>query len=75
MSYAGTMDAEAAFRRYEAVRGRLPGAAFPASSRRAETLEEVAGDYDAFVLDAFGVLNVGTTAIPGAVERDRKSVV
>ena len=69
MSYAGTMDAEAAFRRYEAVRGRLPDAAFPSSSRRVETLEEVAGDYDAFVLDAFGVLNVGTTAIPGAVER------
>lgn len=69
MSARGTMDAEAAFRRYEAVRGRLPGARFPAASRRAATLEEVAGDYDAFVLDAFGVLNVGATPIPGAVER------
>lgn len=69
MSAAGGLDAEGAFRRYEAVRGRLPAAAFPAASRRAATLEEVADGYDAFVLDAFGVLNVGATPIPGAVER------
>ena len=69
MRRTATMDAEAAFRRYEAVRGRLPGASFPAASRRAATLEDVMEAYDAFVLDAFGVLNVGTTPIPGAIER------
>jgi HAD superfamily hydrolase (TIGR01459 family) len=33
------------------------------------SLADVADRYDAFVLDAFGVLNVGDTPIPGAVER------
>jgi HAD superfamily hydrolase (TIGR01450 family) len=33
------------------------------------TLADVADRYDGFVLDAFGVLNVGATPIPGAVER------
>ena len=69
MRRLATMDGEAAFRRYEAVRARLPDASFPVASRRAATLEDVAGDYDAFVLDAFGVLNVGTMPIPGAVDR------
>ncbi len=64
-----TLDAEAAFLRYEAVRPRLPAATFPATSLRVETLADVADRYDAFVLDAFGVLNVGDTAIPGAVTR------
>jgi HAD superfamily hydrolase (TIGR01459 family) len=63
------LDAEAAFVRYEAIRPRLPAAAFPATSIRAATLADVADRYDAFVLDAFGVLNVGDTPIPGAVAR------
>jgi HAD superfamily hydrolase (TIGR01450 family) len=33
------------------------------------SLEEVADHVDGFLLDAFGVLNVGETAIPGAVAR------
>ncbi len=58
-----------AFSRYEAVRARLPATQFPANSLHAANLEEVADRYDAFVLDAFGVLNVGDTPIPGAVAR------
>lgn len=58
-----------AFARYEAVRHRLPSARYPASSRTVASLEEVADAVDAFVLDAFGVLNVGETAIPGAAAR------
>jgi len=65
----GPFDADWAFDRYEAVRARLPQALFPAQSDMAHDLSEVADRYDAFVLDAFGVLNVGDTAIPGAVER------
>jgi len=69
MTYAATLTRQAAFERYEAVRDRLPGAAFPAAPLKRASLAEVAPDIDAFVLDAFGVLNVGQTPIPGAVER------
>lgn len=62
-------DAEAAFLRYEAVRGRLPAARFPAEAVFARDLGEVADRWDGFVLDAFGVLNVGETPIAGAVAR------
>lgn len=60
---------EQAFDAYEAVRGRLPRAACPDACERAGSLGDVADGYDAFLLDAFGVLNVGETAIPGAPER------
>jgi HAD superfamily hydrolase (TIGR01450 family) len=62
-------DAKAAFARYEAVRTRLPAARFPQRSLFQPSLEEVADHVDGFLLDAFGVLNVGETAIPGAVAR------
>ena len=62
-------DAKAAFARYEAVRTRLPAARFPQRSLFLPSLEEVADHVDGFLLDAFGVLNVGETAIPGAVAR------
>lgn len=62
-------DAEAAFLRYEAVRSRLPAARFPAVPVLAPDLGAVADRWDGFVLDAFGVLNVGETPIPGAVAR------
>ncbi len=66
---AATIDVDAAFDRYEAVRHRLPRAHFPFASRRARDLAEIAEDFDVFILDAFGVLNVGERAIPGAVAR------
>lgn len=62
-------DAEAAFARYEAIRPRLPAAYFPLQPLVLPSLEEVADHVDGFLLDAFGVLNVGETAIPGAVAR------
>ncbi len=67
--FDGPGAAEAAFHRYEGVRPRLPVARFPASSRHLAHLSEAADHYDGFILDAFGVLNVGETAIPGAVAR------
>lgn len=66
------ISAEQAFQAYEAVRHRLPGAALLGQSyTQVETLEDLAGDYDVFLLDAFGVLNIGETAIPGTPERVR----
>lgn len=67
--FDGRLTAEQAFAAYERVRRRLPSAAFPTAPRRAATLEAVAADYDVFLLDAFGVLNVGDSPIPGAPER------
>ena len=69
MSYTTLLSTEAAFERYEQVRDRLPDAVFPETSRTMNTLADVAPHVDAFVLDAFGVLNVGGTPIAGAVER------
>lgn len=65
-----TLSADEAFAAYEAVRHRLPEAGDPDRNfRHVETLEDIAGDFDVFLLDAFGVLNIGDAAIPGTRER------
>ncbi|WP_340108360.1 HAD-IIA family hydrolase [Pikeienuella sp. HZG-20] len=63
------IDASWAFDAYEAVRGRLPSARPGSPSVRVRTLADLTGQFDVFLLDAFGVLNVGDTAISGAAER------
>lgn len=65
-----SISAQEAFAAYEAVRHRLPDAQ-PRTSvyRQISTLEEISADFDVFLLDAFGVLNIGETAIPGVRER------
>ena len=65
-------DAAWAFGAYEAVRQRLPRAGFSGEPQEAPDLAALACAYDAFLLDSFGVLNIGETAIPGAVERMRQ---
>ena len=62
-------DAVWALQQYEAVRSLLPAARMPKESVHAENLEKIADLFDAFFLDAFGVLNVGDTAIAGAAQR------
>jgi HAD superfamily hydrolase (TIGR01450 family) len=59
-------DADWAVQQYEAVRPLLPKATMPVRSNRAADLEEIADHIDVFLLDAFGVLNVGGSAIDGA---------
>ncbi len=63
------MSAQQAFAAYEAVRHRLPRVRHQGAGRRAETLADIAEDFDVFLLDAFGVLNIGDTAISGVPER------
>ena len=58
-----------AVQRYEAIQERLPTSSFPAQSIFHEHLGELVDDIDCFVLDGFGVLNIGEQAVPGAVER------
>ncbi|MEM9344282.1 MAG: HAD-IIA family hydrolase [Pseudomonadota bacterium] len=61
--------AEEALDAYEAARHRLPESAPKHDSiRKAATLADIADQFDVFLLDAFGVLNVGETVIPGAPE-------
>ena len=62
-------DCEWAFSFYEENRHRLPKSSFPKASITVDNLEVVADEFDVFVLDAFGVLNVGEGPITGAPER------
>ena len=62
-------DVESIFARYEAVRPRLPQAAQANSTHEIGSLLDAVNDIDAFVFDAFGVLNVGETPIEGAADR------
>jgi HAD superfamily hydrolase (TIGR01450 family) len=55
--------------RYESVQPRLPAATFPDSPVMRAHLGELIDDIDCFVLDGFGVLNIGERAVPGAVDR------
>ncbi|WP_425101119.1 HAD-IIA family hydrolase [Tropicibacter sp. S64] len=64
------MTVDTAFAAYEAVRHRLPAPSNTATRPHCvETLADVADRYDAFLLDAFGVLNIGETAIEGVAGR------
>nr|WP_323765243.1 TIGR01459 family HAD-type hydrolase [Marinovum sp.] len=64
------LTAEVALKAYEAIRHRLP-AAVPAArpGQHCETLADLADDFDVFLLDAFGVLNIGEIAIPDTPQR------
>ncbi len=61
--------ASAAVARYEAIATRLPAAQFPKASEYRQNLFELVDDIDCFVLDGFGVLNVGDVAVPEAAVR------
>ncbi|WP_136442235.1 HAD-IIA family hydrolase [Pacificoceanicola onchidii] len=68
-SHDAQIGPEWAFERYETIRPRLPQADFDGTPGHAANLAEVAAHFDGFILDAFGVLNRGETAIEGAVDR------
>lgn len=58
-----------AFASYENVRHRLPSAKFGRASKALPNLDALTDEIDVFLLDAFGVLNIGDTAIKGVPER------
>ena len=58
-----------AFNTYEAVRHRLPDVGNKGACQHLPNLDAIAEDTDVFLLDAFGVLNIGETAIEGVPER------
>nr|WP_328795384.1 HAD hydrolase-like protein [Jannaschia marina] len=57
------------FDAYHAVRARLPRPTAGGACTPVDTLADIADRFDTFLLDAFGVLNVGETPIPGARDR------
>ena len=63
-----TLSLEAAWARYEAIRDRLPTGSAQKTTRQVHCLLDVAAEFDGFLFDSFGVLNVGETAIPGAAD-------
>jgi len=58
-----------AIARYTEVAHRLPAAVNPQTTTNVANLAQLAQEFDVFVLDGFGVLNVGEDTIPGAPER------
>lgn len=60
-------DADWAFAQYESVRSALLAAIDPAFSEPISQFSNLADHFDVFLLDAFGVLNIGETAIPSAL--------
>lgn len=59
-----------AFNQYQQLRRQLPKAGpNHQAPQRIPSLEPLFSRFDAFVFDAFGVLNTGPTVIPGAVDR------
>jgi len=63
------LTAPALLQAYEALRPLLPATTFPPRYATAPDLAPLTEAYDAFFFDAFGVLNIGETAIAGAAER------
>jgi len=63
------INARWAFDHYQTISHWLPSAKFPEIGHYVSSLADLAGDFDVFLLDAFGVLNVGQTAIASAPAR------
>lgn len=69
MPFSNTLSRADAIARYTQIAHRLPTATHPSTSKEVANLAELVDDIDVFVLDGFGVLNVGAETVPGAVER------
>ena len=66
MASAGMPTVDQVFDRYEAIRPRLPAVLRRGAMAPVGSLVDLADEGDVFVFDAYGVLNVGERAIPGA---------
>ena len=66
------LDAEATLQIYQALRPVLPPAR-PALHQKADRLTDCLDAFDAFILDGFGVINVGMEKINGIDEFFRRA--
>lgn len=69
MPSSDRLDAAWACARYEQIRDRLPSAQFPLDTLHVDNLSALVDHFDVFVLDGFGVLNIGERTVPGAPQR------
>ena len=69
MPHSTTLTREKAIERYTQLAHRMPNPINPTTTEHVAHLGELSDEFDAFVLDGFGVLNVGSTAIAGAADR------
>ena len=69
MTQSTSITRAGAIKRYTEIAHRLPAPVNPTSVKHIENLYELVDEVDVFVLDGFGVLNIGETTIPGAAER------
>ena len=68
------IDAEAVINIYEAMRGFFPPyQALGEQTTIAPKLENILDHFDALLLDAFGVLNVGSELVPGIISTLNKA--
>ncbi len=69
MPLSTSLTRASAIERYTQLAHRMPAPVNPTTSQNVAHLGELSDEFDVFVLDGFGVLNVGDTTVPGAVER------
>lgn len=69
MPLSTTLTRAKAIERYTEIAHRLPSPVNPKTSKNVSNLADLIDEIDVFVLDGFGVLNVGDTTVPGAVDR------
>ncbi len=68
MPFSESLTHADAIDRYIEIAPRLPSARFPEHTQHVHCLGDLKDEFDVFVLDGFGVLNVGEDTVPGAVE-------
>ena len=66
MLLSAKIDAEWVFRRYQEIRHRLPVATFQNVPRAADGVQVLGANFDVFIFDSFGVLNIGESPVSGA---------
>jgi HAD superfamily hydrolase (TIGR01450 family) len=69
LGYVLMLTTHSIFERYEEIRKRMPKTSTPKKFQDINSLLDIAEESYTFVFDAFGVLNVGETLIPGADKR------
>lgn len=69
MPVSKTLSCASAIDRYTEIAHRLPSPVNPQTSVSVANLGDLVDEIDVFVLDGFGVLNVGESTVPGAAER------
>jgi len=69
LGYVLMLTTHSIFERYEEIRKRMPKTSTPKKFQDINSLLDIAEEGYTFVFDAFGVLNVGETLIPGADKR------